>query len=86
MASRSARPLSNAERQALDAIEAGFVRERRLRRRRWRIALLAVAVAALAVVALVAPVAALTLCAAIAVAFVGPLVITLFWRSVQTND
>jgi drug/metabolite transporter (DMT)-like permease len=86
MAPRSDRPLSNAERRALDAIEAGFARERQLRRRRWWIVLLVVVTTALATVAVIAPVAAVTLCLAIAVAFAGPLVITLFWRSVQTND
>lgn len=80
MAPKPERPLSKAERLALDAIEAGFASERRARRRRWQMILLSVAVAALVAIGVASPVAALTLVAAIAVAFAGPLMMRLCWR------
>jgi hypothetical protein len=79
------RPLSKAERQALDAIEAGFAAERRARRRRRRIVVLSVCTAALAAIGLAAPQAALTLSAAIAVAFAGPMMMALCWRMARPD-
>jgi drug/metabolite transporter superfamily protein YnfA len=80
------RPLSRAERGALAAMEAGFAVERRARRRRRRLVLLALGLAVLAVVGVLAPLAALTLAAAVAVAFAGPIVIVLFLRVGRIDD
>ena len=80
------RPLTSAESRALDAIESGFVFEHRTRRRRQRIAVLVSAVVALAIVAVLAPPAALTLGAAIALAFAGPLVVSVWLRILRVDD
>jgi fatty acid desaturase len=80
------RPLSKAESKSLDAIESGFTAEHWARRRRRLMGLVAMFVTAVLAIGLIAPTPALVLCALVALAFAGPLMVALWSRALGLDD